>query len=116
MSQGDYPCPKCGSKVELLGSDCYPEAGISVECTNVKCDYELKISCSIRTNFLRDTVREAHSAMWNLLKGVRRKEQVEEVCNAIEQHINCKDLLPMGAREKDALRWFAKWYREKNKC
>lgn len=64
----DYPCPKCGSKVELFGSDCYPEEGISAECMNLDCDYELSISCSIRTNFLRDTVREAHSIMWKFLK------------------------------------------------
>ena len=64
----DYPCPKCGAKVELFGTDCYPDEGIVAECTNLSCDYELVISCSIRTNLLRDTVREAHSIMCRLLK------------------------------------------------
>jgi hypothetical protein len=66
----DYPCPKCGSKVELFGTDCYPEEGIGAECINMNCDYELTISCTVRIDCLRDTVRNAHSFVYKRLKNV----------------------------------------------
>ena len=64
----DQPCPLCGSEVQVFGSDCYPESGIAAECMNLDCDYELKITCSVRTNFLRNTVKEAHNIMCKLIK------------------------------------------------
>jgi hypothetical protein len=61
----DFPCPICGSKVTLFGTDCYPEEGISAECSNLECDYELKISCSKRIDCLREAVKNAHSFIYS---------------------------------------------------
>lgn len=36
-------CPKCNDKIESWGSSCYPQDGVSVECGNDNCDYELII-------------------------------------------------------------------------
>lgn len=73
-------CPLCGSKVELFGTDCYPNEGIGAECMNLKCDYELEISCSVRTNFLRDTVREAHSILF--LKENKIPDIPQSICKS----------------------------------
>jgi hypothetical protein len=50
------------------------EEGIGAECMNMKCEYELAITCTMRTDQLRETVRAAHSFMYNLLKNVKEEK------------------------------------------
>jgi hypothetical protein len=63
----DKPCPQCGGVVELFGSACYPEDGISAECLNEECDYELRLYC--RADNLIDVVKRAHGFVYNAIKG-----------------------------------------------
>ena len=54
-------CPKCQSKVEMSGSECYPESGIIIECSDLDCDYYMDIQNSIRSNALRGALAKAHN-------------------------------------------------------
>lgn len=65
----DKPCPICNSEVQLFGSDCYPVDGIIAECQNDDCQYELSVTCSIRTNNLLQTTKKAHDFMYSTIKG-----------------------------------------------
>jgi len=56
-------CLKCNSGVKIYGSECYPEEGISVECDNLDCDYEIVIQTSLRTNKLKEMVRLVHETI-----------------------------------------------------
>lgn len=59
------PCLKCKSKVIIYGSECYPEEGMTVECNNHDCDFEMELTADMRT----DKLREALSTAWNILVG-----------------------------------------------
>jgi len=50
------PCPFCGCKVDICGSDCYPEEGYSYECRNLECFLD------IHTEF---KTREKATEEWN---------------------------------------------------
>lgn len=58
------PCPLCGGIVEVYGSDCYPEDGITFECMEETCQYEGFISCNIRTNCLVEAAKNAHDFIY----------------------------------------------------
>lgn len=57
----DEPCPFCGSEVQVYGSDCYPEDGITFECINEKCNYIGDLSCNKRVNCLLNAAKIAHN-------------------------------------------------------
>jgi len=54
-------CPKCQSEVEMYGSECYPESGIMIECSNLDCDYHMNLQNTIRSNSLREALSKAHN-------------------------------------------------------
>lgn len=64
------PCPICNSPTQLVGTDCYPDEGVSVECCNVNCDYELTVTAhgSVRTSnsfSLKPAAIVAHNTLWS---------------------------------------------------
>ena len=63
-----YNCPKCNSKVEVCGSDCYPNSGIDIECTNDNCDYIITLKCSERSNYQMETIKLVHDLLYNRIK------------------------------------------------
>jgi len=61
------PCPKCGFDVQSYGNSCYPEEGISIECTNLECDYnlEIKVNHTIPLHMsLHSIAQHAHNELW----------------------------------------------------
>jgi len=64
------PCPLCSSPVHLVGTDCYPEEGIEVECDSPNCEYSLSLSlhsCSPVPS-LKPAVTQAHNLLWGAKK------------------------------------------------
>lgn len=73
MSKSKYvckePCPVCGARVEIFGSECYPEDGIQFECTKDGCDYSGELSCSKRFDCLLEATKIAHDTISKKAKG-----------------------------------------------
>jgi DNA-directed RNA polymerase subunit RPC12/RpoP len=60
------PCPLCGSKVHLTGTDCYPEEGIEVECSSSNCEYGVSVAvhgCD-PTPSLKPIAIKTHNILW----------------------------------------------------
>lgn len=61
----DEPCPKCGGQVQLYGSECYPEDGITFECEI--CNYEGNVSVNDRCDCLMEIAKQSHKIIYNKL-------------------------------------------------
>ena len=59
----DEYCPVCGAEVQLFGSECYNEDGISAECDNDDCSYrvEIRVECGVAFSGLREIVECLHN-------------------------------------------------------
>lgn len=47
-------CPKCNSQVIISGSNCYPEEGMAVECSQVNCDFEFVLCINYRKDMMKE--------------------------------------------------------------
>lgn len=60
------PCPKCGSNVEITGSECYPDSGLLIECTHDNCDMMFLLSVNLRSTILKDNIlKDVLVSAWN---------------------------------------------------
>jgi hypothetical protein len=55
------PCPKCGWPVKIFGSECYPEDGITIQCTQESCSYYLTMIMNYRSDDLKQRAIIAHN-------------------------------------------------------
>ena len=56
--------PLCKTKLIISGSECYPESGMEIECSNVDCIFEGPI---LSYNKRTDKLKEALITAWEIL-------------------------------------------------
>jgi hypothetical protein len=61
-------CPICNSKVRIIGSECYPEEGIEIECVDDNCKYALHVTCDVRFDGLKVAAKKCHNFVYDMIK------------------------------------------------